>query len=416
MSRNTAQIADAGFRTAFGTAPQGVWTAPGRVSLMGDHTDIEDGLSFAYTYQERSAVAVRLRDDDRVLVRTDLIDDVVDTELDAIEPPEENSWRDYPLGMIWTVLAHLRATDGAHGDGLGDGDAGDDSGEAASAITPTGMEIFLTTDVPIGGGLGSSASICGALALALNDLWGLELSRTELARLGYRVENEYVGASSGIADHITVLCGAEGRDVFYDARGGDVSLIELPPLSDHGLVSVLIQTREVHRNWAAIVAERHAACDRVAVALGYRYLREVPPEEFAAAASRIDPSDYRRARHIVDEIQRVLDLTRVLRTEGPAHIGPLLNASQRSLAENFEATTPRIDATCEVALGSGALGARMSGAGFGGTVYAIVPEQKTEGLFDAVRARYAASGWEEPVLLISESSPGAQREHLPLEA
>lgn len=395
MHRNTSEVVREGFATAFDAQPEGVWSAPGRVSLMGDHTDLEDGISYGFTYEARSAVAVSRRADDVVRIRTDLADSGVDTTLRALEHPGVHSWRDYPVGVIRAMR-----------DWIAEHPPVDDE----PALQATGLDLFITTDVPIGGGLASSASLCAALSAALNELWGLGQGQYRLARFGHEVENGYIGASAGMSDHATVHFGAVGHDVFYDARGGDVSLIAEPDVSAHGYAPLLIESGETHRNWAGTVNDRHAACANVAEALGLQALRECDLDDLEAARDRLDPVEWRRARYVVTEIQRVLDFTRLLRTEGPGAVGHLFNESQRSLRDDFEVSTERVDAICEIALATGAAGARMTGSGFGGCVFALVPTDRVEPLRRMLAEAYAEYGWEGLEVYEAHSSPGVRRD------
>ncbi len=394
MFRNTSQVAAEAFAATFGETPEGVWSVPGRVSLMGDHTDLEDGLTFGYAHPARSAVAMSRREDQVVRVVTDLTSEQVETTLSEITPQNDPSWRDYPLGTIWSVCNHIVAVQEA---------------DDAAFTGPTGLNIFVTTDLPIGGGLASSASICGAISLALNHVWDLGLSNHQLAKFGYQVENEYIGASTGMSDHVTVLCAERGKDVFYDSRGSDVSLIVGPDTDEEGLKQILVETGQVHRNWERVVVDRHEACTRVAKTLGYQYLREAQHDEIDEA-DHIDEVDRRRARYVIGEIQRVLDLVRLVRTEGAQATGHLFNDSQHSLREDFEATSERVDLTTELALASGAIGARMSGSGFGGSVYVLIPAEHEAQFRETLAAAYSEYGWDAPKVYEISSSDGPRRD------
>lgn len=382
-----------GFRSAFDREPEGLWSAPGRVSFAGDHTDVHDGVSFAFAIDRRTAVAVARRDDDAITVATDLTDERAVSTLSTPTPDEPVAdWRSYPLGMIRAVLEHAQA----------DADRASDVG--------TGLDVFLSTDLPIGGGLAASASVCAAIGIALRDVWQLELSSLQLAALGRDAEVRSAGATSGIADHVTVLAARTGHDVFFDARGNDASLIAVPGLASHGIVDLLVDTRETHRNWSETFREGDEACRAVAAELGCQSLREVRLPELEAARDRLDPREFRQARHVVTEIQRTLDLTRILRTEGPARIGDILNASQASLRDDYGVSTERIDDTCDVARQHGALGARMSGTGRGGTVLVLVPADLRGEFVEALEARYAERGWETPTVFDAIASDGARRD------
>lgn len=396
MHRNTTEVVREGFVAKFGREPEGIWSAPGRVSLMGDHTDKEDGVTFGLAYEARSAVAVRRRDDSAITIHTDLTDEVVKTNLESLAPPTEHSWKDYPLGVIWALQKwiHEHPTDE----------------ETTHDEAATGLDLYLTTDVPIGGGLASSASLCAALTTALNELWSLGVDRYRLARFGHEVENVYIGASAGMSDHVTVLFGELNKNVFFDARGGDVSVIDVPDLAADRLAPIIIESGEAHRNWAGYVNDRHQACQRVAQTLGLQALREIDMDDLRKAAPKLDSTDYRRATYVVSEIQRVLDFTRLLRTEGALSVGHLFTESQLSLRDDFEVSTPRVDTICEVALASGAKGARMTGSGFGGCVFALMPMDHVPELRERLAETFREQGWEGLEIYEAHPVEGARRE------
>ncbi|KAB1649357.1 galactokinase [Pseudoclavibacter endophyticus] len=380
-----------GFREAFGRDPNGIWSAPGRVSVAGDHTDTQDGLSFGFATAERTAVAVARRDDGTITVATDLTDERATADLATLRPDAEpRSWKAYPLGMIWAVVEYARQRDRD--------EAGHDPNHVATDALAicTGLDVFISTDLPVGGGLASSASACAAVGIALSDMWHLDCSDETLADLGLRAEVAAAGAAGGVADHFTVLAATAGHDVFFDVRGRDVSLIETPDLAGAGLVTLTVGTNELHRNWSDPFRERQEACQRVAEALGVQSLREVRLQQLEAIEAQLDPTDLRRARYVITEIQRTLDLTRILRTEGPEHSGPTLRASQASLRDDFEVSTERIDAVCELADRAGAIGARMSGSGLGGSVFIVIPADAVDRFTEACVAHFDERGWGTP--------------------
>ena len=377
-----------GFHSVFERDADGVWSAPGRVSIGGDHTDLQDGVSFAFAIDERTAVAVAARDDDAVTVATDLTPERATARLSTMHPATGmDDWRAYPLGMVWAVLEHARE---------------------AGVTIDTGVDVFLSTDLPVGGGLASSASVCAAMGVALRDVWRLDLPCPTLAELAHTTEVHAAKATAGLADHVTVLQARADHDVFYDVRGRDASLIARQ--SDDGLVGLVVGTGELHRNWSSAFADRHDACARVAAALDRQTLREVRVEELEANEDRLDPTDLRRARHVVTEIARTLELTRVLRTEGAAHIGGLLRASQVSLRDDFEVSTERIDATCALAEHLGALGARMSGTGLGGSVFVLLPRPLEASFTEAIAELFREHGWDAPSVRRATAGAGARRD------
>lgn len=401
MARASIRETADGFRRTFDRDPQGIWSAPGRVSVMGDHTDLQDGLAFGFGIDLRTSVAVATRSDGRITVATDLVPERAEAELGSLAPGESMAdWKAYPLGTVWAVLQHGRDNPPAR--------LADDPDE--TVFLGTGLDIFLTTEVPIGGGLSSSASICAALGLALSDLWELELSKTDLVRIGQRVERDAAGADTGPADHVFALFAEEGKDVFFDARGNDVSVIDVPNLAGDDLVSVVVNTREPHRNWSAAIAERRRECARAAEMLGAQSLREVKLADLEAHAGELGEATFRRARHVVTEIQRVLELTRALREQGPTAIGPLLDQSHASLRDDYGVSTERIEATVDVARAMSPYGARLTGAGLGGSVYALIERPQLEAFQTACREAYRERGWDEPQVFTVESSDGARRD------
>lgn len=401
MARASIRDVADGFRRTFGRDPQGVWSAPGRVSVMGDHTDTQDGLAFGFGIDLRTTVAVATRTDGRIVVATDLAPERAEADLATIAPgPAMADWKAYPLGTVWAVLEHGRENPPAH---LLDG-------PDELVFLGTGVDVFLTTEVPIGGGLSSSASICAALGLALSDLWELGLSRDDLARLGQRVEREAAGADTGRADHVFALWSEPGKDVFFDARGNDVSVIDVPNLEGARLQSVVVNTREPHRNWSKPLGDRRRECERAAEMLGAQTLREVKLADLEARAGELGEATFRRARHVVTEVQRVLELTRTLREQGPGAIGPILDRSHASLRDDYGVSTERIELTVELARHFGAKGARLTGAGLGGSVLALLPPESIPAFREAIVDAYREHGWDDPELYEVASAEGARRD------
>lgn len=400
MNRTTTGFVADGFAATYGASPEGIWSVPGRVNVMGDHTDIEDGMTLGHAIDRRSTVAVSRRDDSTIRVRSNLTDFEVETTLEQLLPPSEHAWYDYPLGVIWALLGHVAEINT---------ERAETEGDTAELIRPTGLDIFLTTDVTIGAGLASSASVCGAVALALNELWQLNLSSQDVAQFGYRVEKSYVGASSGPGDHVTCLCAEAGNGVFYDARGNDVSPIPSPDMNALGVVELLVYSGETHRNWERNVADRHDACDRVAKALGYQYLREVPREEFERATD-LDETDRRRASFVLNEMQRVLDAVRALRTHDLNTLGTLMNESHQQMRDDYEVTSERINLICELALNHQALGARLSGSGFGGAVVILIGPERVEPLVADLRDAFTEYGWGDVQFETSAAERGPSRD------
>jgi len=384
--------------TALIGAPDGVWSAPGRVNLIGEHTDYNEGFVLPFAIDRRTAVAVRRRADHRIRVVSTLDPVPVEvplTELPNLFPGADTRiprWSAYPLGVAWATLAAAGTT----------------------AITELpGLDLAFASDVPVGAGLSSSAAIEGATALALNDLWDLELDRETLARVGRRAENEAVGAPTGIMDQMAAMLGERDAAVFLDCRSLTAELVPLG-FADAGLEVVVIDTRVTHAHATGGYRDRREACERGAAALGVPALRDLMITDLAtiedAADAVLDDVTLRRVRHIVTENQRVLDTVRALRTRGPRAVGAYLTASHASMRDDFEISVPELDTAVASALAAGALGARMTGGGFGGAAIALVDRHLVPTVHEAVDAAFAAAGHAQPHVFTVHPADGAHRD------
>ncbi|HEX4292363.1 MAG TPA: galactokinase [Trebonia sp.] len=387
-------LADAtarGFDDAFGRGCDGVWSAPGRVNLIGEHTDYNQGFVLPFAIGARTSVAVGRRNDGRLaLASAQFPGKIRMIALAKIGPRAVTGWAAYPAGVAWALgLA-----------GRGPGAAG-------------GVSLYISSVVPTGSGLSSSAALECAVALALRDLHGLEASRAELALACQRAENEVVGAPTGIMDQFASLFGEHGSAVFIDCRtvtGENVPL----PLEGAGLEIVLADTREQHAHAAGGYVERRASCDRASRILGVPALRDVGPDDLDQASQVLDPETFRRVRHVVTEDERVLAAVASLRAGGlasdPAVLGALLTASHASMRDDFEITTPALDLAAATAVEAGAAGARMTGGGFGGAVVALVAAERAAEVAEGITAAFARAGFTAPRLSTVAPSDGARRD------
>ncbi|KJL44563.1 galactokinase [Microbacterium trichothecenolyticum] len=388
----TAAIARALFAARFGADPVGTWSAPGRVNLIGEHTDYNDGFVLPFAIQHRTHVALAPRADGvfRVRVASTFDDATVEValgELDALFPEQRDDvpeWARYPLGVAWALLAA--------------------SGTDPSTVP--GVDLAFASDVPVGAGLSSSAAIEGATAVALADTWGIDLDRVALAKVGRRAENEAVGAPTGIMDQMASLLGRADAAIFLDCRSLDAQVIDLG-FADAALELVVIDTGVKHSHATGGYGERRAACERGAAALGVPALRDVSVGDLPRLAELVDDVTFRRVRHVVTENQRVLDTVRILREQGPTVIGDLLVASHASMRDDFEISVPELDTAVEAALAAGAVGARMTGGGFGGAAIALVAHDKVQAVTDAATAAFAAAGFAAPTIFTVTPSAGA---------
>ncbi|QKJ20602.1 galactokinase [Microbacterium hominis] len=385
--------ASALFAARFGSAPIGTWSAPGRVNLIGEHTDYNDGFVLPFAIQHRTHVALGTRPDGVIRVVSTFDDDAVEVALDALDAvfPDRRDeiveWARYPLGVAWALL----------------------SAAGADPASVTGVDLAFASDVPVGAGLSSSAAIEGATAVALADTWGLDLDRVALARAGRRAENEAVGAPTGIMDQMASLLGRADAAIFLDCRSLEATTVDLG-FEAAGLELLVMDTGVKHAHSTGGYGERRAACERGAAALGVPALRDVNEADLDRLAALVDEVTLRRVRHVVTENQRVLDTVRLVGAQGPAAIGDLLVASHASMRDDFEISVPELDTAVEAALAAGAVGARMTGGGFGGAAIALVARERIDAVREAVAAAFAAAGFAAPTQFTVAPSAGAARD------
>ena len=382
MTLSAPELA-AAFTDRFGREPAGIWSAPGRVNLIGEHTDYNDGFVLPFAINRSTSVAAAPRGD-----RTAHIHSAFDggstasTHLDDLRPGSVEGWAAYPLGVLWAF---------------------EDQGTKVP-----GVDVYLDSDVPVGAGLSSSAALECAVAVMANDLSEAGLTGPELAALGQRAENLMVGAPTGIMDQSASLLGEEGHAVFLDCRNREAQLVPLD-LAGNGLTLLVIDTRVSHEHSTGGYASRRASCEQGAKAMGVAALRDLSTEDLAEAAGILDEETFRRVRHVVTENARVLAAVDVLRTEGPAKLGALLVESHASMRDDFEISCPELDLAVETALGAGALGARMTGGGFGGSAIALVNSDDAGAVTDAVTRAFAAAGYTAPAVFTVLPAAGAGR-------
>lgn len=379
----------AGFAARFGYAPEGVWSAPGRVNLIGEHTDYNEGFVFPFAINRRTYAAVALRGDGVARVASSFSDMAHEVAIDAIKQDDALDWAAYPLGVAWAVqqIAEQFGRD----------------------FVATGFDCYIESDVPVGAGLSSSAAIECAVSTALNELWALGLSRSELARAGQLGENEIVGAPTGIMDQSASLLGKVDHGVFLDCRSLEADVIELGFAAD-GLELLIIDTKVAHRLVDGGYASRRAACEDGAAIMGVASLRDLEERDLERAEASMTDVTYRRVRHVVTENARVLQTVKNLRETGPRSIGSLMYASHQSMRDDFEISVDELDTAVETALRHGAVGARMTGGGFGGAAIALTPIERISEVTNAVYAEFESCGYARPDVFAVSAANGAERE------
>jgi galactokinase len=380
------------FKALVGHEPIGLWSAPGRANLIGEHTDYNEGFVLPFAIDLRTTVAADYRDDTRIRISTTFSDEIVELDLrevnSAVMTGRVRGWSAYPIGVAWAL-----------------GQAGVDLGAVR------GVDVVIDSAVPVGAGLSSSAAIESAVALALHDLWELTLDRSQLAHAGQRAENEVVGAPTGIMDQSASLLGQNDAAVFIDCRSLESTVIPLG-LDAAALEIVLIDTRVQHAHVSGGYRARRESCERGAAALGVASLRDVGVDDLPRAKELLDAETFRRVRHIVTENVRVLATVDALRSTGPMSIGTLLNESHASMRDDFEISTPELDLAVGAAREAGAIGARMTGGGFGGSALALVPCAQVTAVQRRVAAEFTRAGYAAPTSFTVRPSDGARKDYL----
>ena len=368
------------YRKLAGSDPEGIWFAPGRVNLIGEHTDYNDGFVLPFALEQRALIAAGHRDDGLIVMHAADLSETMEVSLSALAPGQ-GGWAAYLAGVLWVLR---------------------EAGHQVGAVT-----LALTSDVPLGAGLSSSAAIECAVMAAMCDLFSLNITPMERAQLAQRAENVYVGAPTGLLDQAASTLCRTGHGLFLDCRTLETTDVPLP-LHDQGFEILVLDTHSPHSHIDGEYGERRATCEQAAKILGVRALRDVT--DLDAALSRLpDTQMRRRVRHVVSENERThaaLDLARKgLLSELPR----LLNESHISMREDYEITVPTVDLAVETALTHGAFGARMTGGGFGGCIIAWCSTGQANRIGSAIHEAFEKAGFQKPSWFTATPSGGAGR-------
>jgi galactokinase len=371
------------FRARFGGAADGAWLAPGRANLMGEHTDYNEGFVFPFALGQGIVAAAARRAGRQLVLCSAQEPGLAEVDLDGLAPGRVAGWAAYPAGVAWAL--------------------------AAAGYPVPGACLAIDSDLPAGAGLSSSAALECVTALALTELGGLAVDRRELAAIARRAENEFAGVPSGIMDQSASLLGRRGHALLLDCRSLETAQVPFDPAVS-GSCLLLINTRARHELTAGEYGQRRAECERAARLLGVpslRYLTGVGDVDRLA-----DPVLRRRARHVVTDDQRVLDVVALLRSPGAdvyPEIGRLLTRAHVSLRDDFEVSWPEANVAADAALAAGAFGARMIGGGFGGSVLALARSEAAGPVRTAVAEAFARRSWTAPAFLDATPSASARR-------
>jgi galactokinase len=353
------------------------WAAPGRLNLIGEHVDYNDGLVLPFALQFVTTARVAARDDGRVVVSSE---GSGEAEFAATtHPGDVDDWAAYVAGVVWAL--------GQRGKEL------------------PGFDIAISSDVPLGAGLSSSAALTCSVACAIDDELGLRSSPRELAGVARESENDYVGAPTGSMDQLASMLCERDSALLLDCR--DLAARSIPfTLADAGLTLLLIDTNVRHALVDSEYGARREDCSAAAVELGLDSLRDAT---LAQVAGLSDERLQRRAHHVVSEIARVEQVAAILDAGRPGDIGAQLSASHLSLRNDYEVSCQELDVTVDAALSAGALGARMVGGGFGGCALALCRDSDAEAVLAKVRRAYADEAWDPPTVYDPKPSQGAHR-------
>ena len=382
VAARAARLAEA-FRDRLGRPPDGVWSAPGRANLMGEHTDYNDGLVLPFAIDREALAAVAVRDDDVVTCASLDRPGRAAARIGELAPGAVQGWPAYVLGVVWALRE--------------------------AGVDARGLDILVASDVPSGAGVSSSAALECAVALAVAQLAGAftasAADRTRLAIAARRAETEMVGAPVGVMDQMAALHGWAGCALLLDCRTLTVERIALRP-HDLGLRLVLVDTRVSHANAGGGYAARRRACERAARLLGVPALRDATLDRVEA---ELAGDARRRARHVVTEIERVRRTAGAFGGGDVALLGELFAASHASMRDDFQISCPELDVAVEASLGAGAVAARMTGGGLGGCAVALVPADLLGKVAVGVTKAFESAGFAAPDVFEVQPSDGAAR-------
>jgi galactokinase len=366
------------FRGQYKGEPAWVVQAPGRVNLIGEHTDYNDGFVLPLAINRAVYLALRPRPDRYVFVASVDYGDYVEFSLDEMVRGHHAQWAEYMKGMAWAL---------------------EESGHPLQ-----GWEGVVAGDVPIGAGLSSSAAIEMATACAFMALSGTPWDAAAMARLGQKTENQWIGVNSGIMDQMISAGAVEGSALLIDCRHLTLTPAPLPPAT-----AVVILDTATRRELAdSQYNERRAQCEQASLHFGVKTLRDVSPSELMLRGHELEPLVYRRARHVVTENARTLQAAAAMRAGDAGELGRLMNGSHISMRDDFEISRAEVDVMVAIAQAqAGCYGARLTGGGFGGCCVALVDASSAEAFTAAVAAQYAQATGLTPSIYVTPAAAGA---------
>ena len=366
------------FQEVFGTRPDIIASAPGRVNLIGEHVDFLDGFVLPFAISDATTVAIAKNSSNKIRCASIQKKGAVSTiDCANIAPKSGEAWARYPIGVLWSLGIE------------------------------TGIDILVDGQVPLGAGLSSSAALECAVATAINELFNLGLTLPELARAAQRAENIYVGMPCGIMDQSVSLMATEGNALLLDTR--DLSIEQIPfNIAPLGLELLVIDTQVHHALVDGGYAERRASCEKAIADLDITSLRDISISEFVARKPELDEKTYLRAFHGVTEMQRVLEAVALLKAGDFVGFGEIVTAAHISLRDNYTVSCPELNLAVDTALKFGALGSRMIGGGFGGSAIALIKAKDSELIKSEIKSGFMKARFKSPRFFSALPSAGAQ--------
>ncbi len=372
------------FQARFGTAAN-IYRAPGRVNLIGEHTDYNDGFVLPAAIEFYCWVAAAARKDGKVAIYSENFNETVEASLNSLTPLGKKHWSNYPLAVAWVMP------------------------QAGKPLT--GANLYIAGEVPLGAGLSSSAAIEVAVGLALVSVSGLAVDRAELAQLCQKAENEFVGARVGIMDQFVSCHGRASHALMLDCRSLEYELVKLPA----NVQLVMCNTMVKHELASGEYNARRAECEEGVRNLRtafpeVRALRDVTLTQLEAPRQKLTPKVFARCRHVITENERVKSAVKTLHRGDSKALGALLQDSHRSLRDDYEVSCKELDLMVEIAMAQpGLIGARMTGGGFGGCTVNLVESAAVSNFKQDVAEEYSSKTGLTPEIYVSPASEGAQQ-------
>jgi galactokinase len=373
------------FAKTYGQQPRWVAAAPGRVNVIGEHTDYNDGfvLPMAIDRYTVIAAAPASNGSKNIELRSTAGEGVATIDLSqALKPGPKGSWFNYPLGVI--------------------------AGFVARKNVPAGFQALVHSTVPLGGGLSSSAALEVGTATLLEAITGKKLDPVEKALLCQKAEHDFAGMPCGIMDQFISVMGKEDHLLLLDCRSCKPELV---PMTDASVALLITNTNVKHELTGGGYAKRRAQCEEAAKVLGVKSLRDADAEMLERSKGKLDPVVYRRARHVIGEIERTVHAAEGVRSSNWPTVGQLMYASHFSLKDDYEVSCAELDVLVDISqsIGNkgGVFGARMTGGGFGGCTVALVQADKVKAISDHVAAEYEKRTKIKPTLFVSRPAAGA---------